>query len=114
MRARNCYFAPELFTRNAKFTKKTDHYAAGIIFLELVALRDAEKLIDSWPLIEKSTDCPALLRACLASTLDEDPTKRTSFSKLLVILREGREEMVSIPESFYFSNGNGNIRVRNK
>lgn len=33
------YQAPELFTRNAKFSKKADVFAAGIVFLEIVAQR---------------------------------------------------------------------------
>jgi serine/threonine protein kinase len=33
------YQAPELFKRNAKFNKKADVFAAGIVFLEIIAQR---------------------------------------------------------------------------
>jgi serine/threonine protein kinase len=86
-----------------KFTRKADVYAAGIVFLELVTLKVPKKLVDSWPLIDKSPDCPDSLRKCLAASLAEDPAIREPFPNLLLILKEGREEIIAIPESFYFS-----------
>jgi serine/threonine protein kinase len=89
--------------KKAKFSRKADVYAAGIVFLELVTLKGPKNLYKSWPLIERSQDCPNPLRNCLASSLDEDPAKREPFPNLLLILKEGREEIVAIPESFFFS-----------
>jgi hypothetical protein len=89
-------------TRKAKFTKKADLFAAGIVFLELVTLKGPKNLYDDdWPLIEKSPFCPPSLRMCLASLLDEDPVKRTSFAEMLLILRGGRAEIVALPETFF-------------
>jgi serine/threonine protein kinase len=35
-----CYMAPELFKRKAKFSRKADVYAAGVIFLEILTLKN--------------------------------------------------------------------------
>jgi hypothetical protein len=35
------------------------------------------------------------------SLLDEDHVKRTSFAEMLVILREGKSEIVALPETFF-------------
>jgi hypothetical protein len=88
--------------RKAKFTKKADLFAAGIVFLELVTLKVPKDLYDEeWPLIEESSNCPPSLRVCLASLLDEDPANRTSFAEMLLILRDGRAEIVALPETFF-------------
>jgi hypothetical protein len=91
-------------TKKAKFTKKADVFAAGIVFLEIVTLKGSKRLYtDTWPLIEASTECPDSLRLCLANSLDADPTKRTTFTDLIGILKVGKEDIFAISESFYFS-----------
>jgi hypothetical protein len=91
-----------LCTRKAKFTKKADLFAAGIVFLELVTLKGPKNLFDDeWPLIKESPHCPPSLRACLASLLDEDPVRRTSFAEMLLILRGGRADIVALPNTFF-------------
>jgi serine/threonine protein kinase len=110
------YLAPE-DTRNSKFTEEMDIYAAGIIMLEIITLRAPNtNLINLLPLIVKNPECPRSLRVFLAATLDEDPAKRSSFLKLLVILKEGRRNIVDAPESFFFcsKSGKSSVRVSNK
>jgi serine/threonine protein kinase len=83
-----------MFKRKAKFTKKADLFAGGIVFLELVTLKDPKNLYDiEWPSIDRSAYCPTSMRAILASMLDADPAKRTSFADILPILKKGRAEI---------------------
>jgi hypothetical protein len=88
--------------KKAKFTKKADLFTAGIVFLELVTLKGPKNLYDvEWPMIKESPYCPPSLRVCLASLLDEDPANRTSFAEMLLTLRDGRAEIVALPETFF-------------
>lgn len=42
------YQAPELFKFGAKFTRKCDVYAAGIIFLEIATLQPPQGLVNTF------------------------------------------------------------------
>jgi hypothetical protein len=88
-----CYQAPELFQRKAKFSRRADVFAAGVIFLELLTLQKPNTLYDDlYPGILK-VKLPAALLTCFARSLDSDPEKRMQFSDLLHLLRskEGKE-----------------------
>jgi serine/threonine protein kinase len=81
-----CYQAPELFKRNAKFSRRADVFAAGIVFLELLTLQRPNTLWeDLYPGILK-VKLPTALLKCLSSSLDPDPRKRMQFKDLLVLL----------------------------
>jgi hypothetical protein len=74
--------------RNAKFSKKADVYAAGIIFLELIALQSPSSLYKFlWPkLLQLSI--PSALKEVLKMSLAAAPEARTgSFDEMLTILR---------------------------
>lgn len=76
------YQAPELFLKAAKFTKKCDLFAAGVIFLEIITLRSPIDLYDEfWPLI-LGQGLPSGLEEVLTSSLEEDPALRTSFEDI--------------------------------
>jgi serine/threonine protein kinase len=82
-----CYQAPELFKKNAKFSRRADVFAAGVVFLELLTLQKPNSLWDDlYPGILK-VKLPAALLKCLSSSLDPDPGKRMQFKDLLVLLR---------------------------
>jgi serine/threonine protein kinase len=82
--------------KHAKFTKKADVFAAGIIFLELIALSSPNKLYKVlWPRIINEIPLPEPLKEILRKSLAEAPEKRTgSFGELLLILRSHEEEVV--------------------
>jgi hypothetical protein len=80
---------------HAKFSKKADVFAAGIIFLELIALASPGTLYEVlWPRILE-IPLPPALKESLRKSLAESLEKRTgSFDKLLMILRSNEEEVV--------------------
>jgi serine/threonine protein kinase len=80
---------------HAKFTKKADVFAAGIIFLELIALASPNTLYEVlWPRILE-IPLPPALKKILRKSLAEVPEKRTgSFAELLLILRSNEEVVV--------------------
>jgi serine/threonine protein kinase len=80
---------------NAKFTKKADVFAAGIIFLELIALCSPNTLFEVlWPRVLE-IPLPPALKEILRKSLAETPQKRTgSFAELLRILRSNEEQVV--------------------
>jgi serine/threonine protein kinase len=83
----NCYQAPELFKKNAKFSRRADVFAAGVVFLELLTLQKPNTLWDDlYPGILK-VKLPAVQLKCFSSSLDPDPGKRIQFKDLLVLLR---------------------------
>jgi serine/threonine protein kinase len=82
-----CYQAPELFKRKAKFSRRADVFAAGVVFLELLTLQKPNNLYyDQYPGILK-VKLPAVLLKCFSVTLNPDPAKRVQFTDLLVLLR---------------------------
>lgn len=82
------YLAPELNQRKAKFTKKCDVFAAGIIFLELITLKSPRLLYESmWPRI-LGKGLPHSLEKILAISLDADPVNRRSFDEIYKILAD--------------------------
>jgi serine/threonine protein kinase len=92
----NCYQAPELFKKYAKFSRRADVFAAGVVFLELLTLQRPNSLWDDlYPGILK-VKLPASLLKCLSSSLDPDPGKRIQFKDLLVLLRS--QEGIAIGE----------------
>jgi serine/threonine protein kinase len=80
---------------HAKFTKKADVFAAGVIFLELIALSSPSTLYEVlWPRILE-IPLPPTLKKILHKSLAEAPQKRTgSFDELLSILRTNEEEVI--------------------
>jgi serine/threonine protein kinase len=73
---------------HAKFSKKADVFAAGIIFLELIALSSPSKLYTVlWPSVLE-VPLPPALKEILSKSLAEELEARTgSFDELLMILR---------------------------
>jgi serine/threonine protein kinase len=80
---------------HAKFTKKADVFAAGIIFLELISLSSPNTLFEVlWPRVLE-IPLPLALKEILRKSLAEAPQKRTgSFAELLLILRSNEEQVV--------------------
>jgi serine/threonine protein kinase len=80
----------------AKFSKKADVFAAGIIFLELIALCSPNKLYGVlWPRIIQEIPLPPPLKEILSKSLAESPETRTgSFAELLMILRSSQDKVV--------------------
>jgi serine/threonine protein kinase len=80
---------------HAKFTKKADIFAAGIIFLELISLSSPSTLYEVlWPRVLE-IPLPPALKEILRKSLAEAPQKRTgSFAELLLILRSNEEQVV--------------------
>jgi hypothetical protein len=77
----------ELSLRKAKFTKKADVFAAGIIFLELMTLCSPEILYKVlWPGVLQ-VNIPPALKVILKMSLESAPEMRTgSFKELLLTL----------------------------
>jgi serine/threonine protein kinase len=83
----NCYQAPELFKMKAKFSRRADVFAAGVIFLELLTLQKPNTLWDDlYPGI-LNIKLPAVLLECLSCSLNPNPGKRIQFAELLMLLR---------------------------
>jgi serine/threonine protein kinase len=113
----SCYQAPELFKKNAKFSRRADVFAAGVVFLELLTLQKPNTLWeDIYPGILK-VKLPAALLKCFSSSLDPDPEKRMQFKDLLVLLRSqdgiviGKLELGSPATRFLFDEVAADIRL---
>jgi serine/threonine protein kinase len=92
----SCYQAPELFKKKAKFSRRADVFAAGVVFLELLTLQKPNNLWDDlYPGI-LDVKLPAVLLKCFSNSLDPDPEKRMHFKDLLVLLRS--QEGIAIGE----------------
>jgi serine/threonine protein kinase len=112
-----CYQAPELFKRNAKFSRRADVFAAGVVFLELLTLQKPNTLWDDlYPGILK-VKLPEALLKCFSSSLDPDPTKRMQFKELLVLLKSqegaaiGDLELGSPTSKYIFDEVAADIRL---
>jgi serine/threonine protein kinase len=81
--------------QNAKFTKKADVFAAGIIFLELITLSSPKTLYnDLWPRVLQMALPPAM-KKILSMSLAAEPESRTgSFNELLSILRSDEGKVI--------------------
>jgi serine/threonine protein kinase len=81
----------------AKFTKKADVFAAGIIFLELISLSSPNTLYQVlWPRIVKEVPLPLELKEILTKSLAESPERRTgSFDELVLLLKSSEETFVA-------------------
>jgi serine/threonine protein kinase len=81
----------------AKFTKKADVFAAGIIFLELISLNSPSNLYKAlWPRIIQEVPLPQELKEILSMSLAEAPETRTgSFDELSLMLRTYEEKVVA-------------------
>jgi hypothetical protein len=68
-------------------------FAAGIIFLELMSMHPPNNLhYELWPKILE-LDMPHALTLSLTGTLDVNPTKRSTFAELFIMLsgEEGKK-----------------------
>jgi serine/threonine protein kinase len=91
------YLAPELLLRRCKFTKKCDVFAAGVVFLELLTLEKPTELFEEcWPKIVEEKHLPLKMKDALVQSLDEDASKRTSFTEISKALQEGEAEICGI------------------
>jgi hypothetical protein len=81
----------------AKFSKKADVFAAGIIFLELISLSPPNTLYQVlYPRIVHDSLLPAELKDILSKSLAEAIKARTgSFDELLFQLRSSQEKVVA-------------------
>jgi serine/threonine protein kinase len=98
-----------LFKRNAKFSRRADVFAAGVVFLELLTLHKPNSLWDDlYPGI-LNVKLPDVLLKCFSSSLDPDPEKRMHFTEHLVLLRSqdgvaiGELELGSPTSSIYLT-----------
>jgi hypothetical protein len=105
----------ELSLKKAKFTKKADVFAAGIIFLELITMCSPELLYKSlWPRILK-VSLPTSLKEILKLSLEAAPETRTgSFDQLFQILNSDAGKVIGELSkneelSFDISSGVNNI-----
>jgi serine/threonine protein kinase len=89
------YMAPELAKRGKhKFTKRADLFAAGIVFLEVITLKRPKDLYeDFFPAMLEYSNVDSAIRSCLSQMLDADPAKRSNFTAIRVLLREGKESI---------------------
>jgi serine/threonine protein kinase len=80
---------------HAKFSKKADVFAAGIIFLELISLSSPSTLFEIlWPRVLE-VPLPQALKEILSKSLVEELEARTgSFDELLMILRSGDGKII--------------------
>jgi hypothetical protein len=85
----------ELSLKKAKFTKKADVFAAGIIFLELITMCSPELLYKSlWPRILK-VSLPPALKEILKLSLEAAPEARSgSFVQLFEILNSDQGKAI--------------------
>ena len=83
------YKAPELHVMNAKFTKKCDVYAAGIVYMELITLKKPSALYQNqvWKLMI-GKGLPKSLETLLEKSLAQDPKERLHFKELLELLQD--------------------------
>ena len=86
------YQAPELFGDGAKgkFYKKSDVFAAGIVFLEVLSLRPPQGLFkELWPsILGKGLALP--LEQVLSGSLEINPAERKSFGELFAVFEVER------------------------
>lgn len=85
---------------NAKFTKKCDVYAAGIVFMELITLRKPSALYQNqvWKLMI-GKGLPNALETLLEKTLAQDPKERQLFKELLKLLQDNESIISNIHDS---------------
>lgn len=80
-----CYQAPELFKKNARFSRKADVFAAGIIFLELITQKQPNYLYETFYPGILQLKMPSALHLILEGTLSERPDDRKHFVDLAKI-----------------------------
>jgi serine/threonine protein kinase len=103
----DCYQAPELFKKKAKFSRRADVFAAGVVFLELLTLQKPNCLWeDLYPGI-LDVKLPEVLLKCYSSSLDPDPEKRIQFKELLELLKS--QDGVAIREMQLGTTGSRNV-----
>ena len=78
----------------AKFTRKCDVYAAGVVFLEIVTLRPAVDLVSTFIPLIFGKGLPGCIEVCVKSSLSQDPKDRRHFSDLFKELSDGRQSII--------------------
>jgi serine/threonine protein kinase len=91
-----CYQAPELFKRKAKFSRKADVFASGVIFLELLTMQGPKELSSNWWPRILGFKLPPVLLKCLEASLTEDPADRKYFEELQLLLSTGRDSILKL------------------
>jgi ankyrin repeat protein/predicted Ser/Thr protein kinase len=96
------WMAPELFKRQAKYTRKSDIYSMAIVFWELAARKlpfaDAQQpsLIMGWVLQgERDTipeDCPKKFASLIKFCWMQDPNKRPDADKVVEFLDSDQQD----------------------
>ena len=90
------YQAPELDFKGAKFSKKADVFAAGIIFLELLSMRSPMGLYEClWPALLEIA-LPSVLKDVFKLTICQDPNDRILFPELYELLRSQRGQEIGV------------------
>lgn len=94
------YKAPELHVMNAKFTKKCDVYAAGIVFMELITLKKPSALYQNevWKLMIRK-GLPKALETLLEKSLAQDPKDRMYFKELFKLLQDNEQAISNVEDS---------------
>jgi serine/threonine protein kinase len=92
------YQAPELFLRKAKFSRKADVFASGILFLEMLTLDKPNELYDEWWPKILDMKLPKVLLECIEGSLNEDPTNRIHFDALVILISSGRGSIVGMKD----------------
>jgi serine/threonine protein kinase len=91
-----CYQAPELFKRKAKFSRKADVFASGVIFLELLTMHGPNELSSVWWPRILGFKLPPVLLKCLEESLTEDPAGRKYFEELMPLLTTGKDSILKL------------------
>jgi hypothetical protein len=89
-----CYQAPELFKMEAKFTRKCDVYAAGVVFLEIVTMRPPSDLVNTFTPKIFGKGLPGCIENCVKSSLSQDPKDRRHFFDLFKGLSNGSHSVM--------------------
>jgi len=94
------YKAPELHVMNAKFTKKCDVYAAGIVYMELITLKKPSALYQNqvWKLMI-GKGLPKSLETLLEKSLAQDPKERLHFKELFKLLLDDGATISNLEDS---------------
>jgi hypothetical protein len=84
--------------RKAKFSRKADVFASGVLFLEMLTLDKPNELYDEWWPRILDVKLPKVLLKCIEGSLDENPANRIHFDALVILISSGRGSIVEMKD----------------